>query len=173
MSTPMPGSHEPRKHLAHIQGLRGIAVLVVVLYHLNFFFHGGFVGVDMFFVISGFVIGRMLIQELDESGSINWKYFFFRRARRLTPSLVATLVGTVILTWALFGAGAVAGLNKSLTSGSLFYSNFYYFLQRGYVDLAGDPLRNLWSLSVEEQFYLGLPLLFLSLKLLGGNVRRN
>ena len=172
MSTPMPGSHEPRKHLAHIQGLRGIAVLVVVLYHLNFFFHGGFVGVDMFFVISGFVIGRMLIQELDESGSINWKYFFFRRARRLIPSLVATLVGTVILTWALFGAGAVAGLNKSLTSGSLFYSNFYYFLQRGYVDLAGDPLRNLWSLSVEEQFYLGLPFLFLCLKLLGGNVRR-
>ena len=172
MSTPLPGSHQPRKHLAHIQGLRGIAVLVVVLYHLNFFFHGGFIGVDMFFVISGFVIGRMLIQELDESGGINWSYFFFRRARRLIPSLVATLVGTVFLTWSLFGAGAVAGINKSLTSGSLFYSNFYFFLARGYVDLAGDPLRNLWSLSVEEQFYLGLPFLFLFLKLLGGNVRR-
>ena len=172
MSTPMPGSHQPRKHLAHIQGLRGIAVLVVVLYHLNFFFHGGFIGVDMFFVISGFVIGRMLIQELDESGGINWSYFFFRRARRLIPSLVATLVGTIFLTWSLFGAGAASGLSKSLTSGSLFYSNFYFFLQRGYVDLAGDPLRNLWSLSVEEQFYLGLPFLFLFLKLLGGNVRR-
>ncbi|MTH90700.1 MAG: acetyltransferase, partial [Actinobacteria bacterium] len=65
-----------RKHLVHVQGLRGLAVLVVVLYHFNFFFHGGFIGVDMFFVISGFVIGRMLIQELDESGKINWKYFF-------------------------------------------------------------------------------------------------
>ncbi|CAB4677753.1 unannotated protein [freshwater metagenome] len=168
----MQGSDGVRKHLVHVQGLRGLAVLVVVLYHFNFFFHGGFIGVDMFFVISGFVIGRMLIQELDESGKINWKYFFFRRARRLIPSLVATLIGTVFLTWALFGAGAVAGLNKSLTSGSLFYSNFYFFLERGYVDLAGDPLRNLWSLSVEEQFYLGLPFLFLCLKLLGGNVRR-
>jgi len=172
MSTPILGSHQPRKHLAHIQGLRGLAVLVVVLYHFSFFFHGGFIGVDMFFVISGFVIGRMLIQELDETGKINWKYFFFRRVRRLIPSLVATLIGTVLLTWALFGAGAVAGLNKSLTSGSLFYSNFYFFLERGYVDLAGDPLRNLWSLSVEEQFYLGLPFLFLFLKLLGGDVRR-
>jgi len=168
----MQGSDGVRKHLVHVQGLRGLAVLVVVFYHFNFFFHGGFIGVDMFFVISGFVIGRMLIQELDETGQINWKYFFFRRARRLIPSLVATLIGTVFLTWALFGAGAVAGLNKSLTSGSLFYSNFYFFLARGYVDLAGDPLRNLWSLSVEEQFYLGLPFLFLFLKLLGGNVRR-
>jgi peptidoglycan/LPS O-acetylase OafA/YrhL len=168
----MQGSDGARKHLVHVQGLRGLAVLVVVLYHFNFFFHGGFIGVDMFFVISGFVIGRMLIQELDETGKINWKYFFFRRARRLIPSLVATLIGTVCLTWALFGAGAVAGLNKSLTSGSLFYSNFYFFLARGYIDLAGDPLRNLWSLSVEEQFYLGLPFLFLFLKLLGGNVRR-
>jgi peptidoglycan/LPS O-acetylase OafA/YrhL len=168
----MQGSDMSRKHLVHVQGLRGLAVLVVVLYHFNFFFHGGFIGVDMFFVISGFVIGRMLIQELDETGKINWKYFFFRRARRLIPSLVATLIGTVFLTWALFGAGAVSGLNKSLTSGSLFYSNFYFFLERGYVDLAGDPLRNLWSLSVEEQFYLGLPFLFLFLKLLGGNVRR-
>jgi peptidoglycan/LPS O-acetylase OafA/YrhL len=172
MSTPMPSSDRARKHLVHVQGLRGLAVLVVVLYHFNFFFHGGFIGVDMFFVISGFVIGRMLIQELDQSGGINWKYFFFRRARRLIPSLVATLLGTVFLTWALFGAGSVAGLNKSLTSGILFYSNFYFFLQRGYVDLAGDPLRNLWSLSVEEQFYLGLPFLFLFLRLLGGSVRR-
>lgn len=161
-----------RKHLAHIQGLRGLAVLVVVLYHFNFFFHGGFVGVDMFFVISGFVIGRMLIQELDETGKINWKYFFFRRARRLVPSLVVTLVGTVFLMWALFGASSVAGLNTSLTSGTLFYSNFYFFLQRGYVDLASDPFRNLWSLSVEEQFYLGLPLLFFFSKLLGGSFRR-
>ena len=144
-----------------IQGLRGLAVSLVVLYHAGFLFNGGFIGVDIFFVISGFVIGQSLSRELAQSDKVSWSHFFFRRARRLIPALSLTLVITVIAYWVLFGAESVAALTKSLTSGSLFVSNFYFFLERGYVDLASDPLRNLWSLSVEEQFYFALPIIFL------------
>ena len=143
-----------------IQGLRGLAVSLVVLYHAGFLFNGGFIGVDIFFVISGFVIGQSLGREIAQSDKVSWSHFFFRRARRLIPALSLTLVVTVIAYWALFGVKSVATLAKSLTSGSLFVSNFYFFLERGYVDLASDPLRNLWSLSVEEQFYFALPMLF-------------
>ena len=144
-----------------IQGLRGFAVSLVVLYHAGFLFNGGFIGVDIFFVISGFVIGQSLSRELAQADKVSWSDFFFRRARRLIPALSLTLVVTVIAYWALFGVESVALLTKSLTSGSLFVSNFYFFLERGYVDLASDPLRNLWSLSVEEQFYFALPVIFL------------
>jgi peptidoglycan/LPS O-acetylase OafA/YrhL len=153
--------HGSSPRIPFIQGLRGLAVSLVVLYHAGFLFNGGFIGVDIFFVISGFVIGHSLSRELAQSDKISWSHFFFRRARRLIPALSLTLVITVIAYWVLFGAESVAALTKSLTSGSLFVSNFYFFLERGYVDLASDPLRNLWSLSVEEQFYFALPIIFL------------
>jgi len=152
--------HGSSTRIPLIQGLRGLAVSLVVLYHAGFLFNGGFIGVDIFFVISGFVIGQSLGREIAQSDKVSWSHFFFRRARRLIPALSLTLVVTVIAYWALFGVKSVATLAKSLTSGSLFVSNFYFFLERGYVDLASDPLRNLWSLSVEEQFYFALPILF-------------
>jgi peptidoglycan/LPS O-acetylase OafA/YrhL len=141
--------------------LRGLAVGLVVLYHAGFFFNGGFIGVDIFFVISGFVIGQSLGREIAQTGKVSWSQFFFRRARRLIPALSLTLFITIISYWVSFGIESVASLTKSLTSGSLFVSNFYFFLERSYVDLASDPLRNLWSLSVEEQFYFALPIIFL------------
>ena len=141
--------HGSSTRIPFIQGLRGLAVSLVVLYHAGFLFNGGFIGVDVFFVISGFVIGQSLSREIAQSGKVGWSHFFFRRARRLIPALSLTLVVTVIAYWVLFGVESVAALTKSLTSGSLFVSNFYFFLERGYVDLASDPLRNLWSLSVE------------------------
>lgn len=153
--------HGSSTRIPFIQGLRGLAVSLVVLYHAGFLFNGGFIGVDIFFVISGFVIGQSLSREIAHTGKVNWSQFFFRRARRLIPALSITLFLTVIANWALFGIKSVASLTKSLTSGSLFVSNFYFFLERGYVDLASDPLRNLWSLSVEEQFYFALPIIFL------------
>ena len=156
--------------LAHIQGLRGLAVGLVVLYHAGFFFNGGFIGVDVFFVISGFVIGASLNRELEQHGVIRWPSFFFRRIRRLVPALSVTLLGTLLLNWAFFGAADVDLLTKPLVSGSLFISNFYFFLERGYVALDHDPLRNLWSLSVEEQFYLALPIIFVITKF--GNASR-
>jgi peptidoglycan/LPS O-acetylase OafA/YrhL len=151
--------------LSHIQGLRGLAVGLVVLYHAGFFFNGGFIGVDVFFVISGFVIGASLNRELEQRGVIRWRSFFFRRVRRLVPALSVTLLGTLLLYWAFFGAADVALLTRPLVSGSFFISNFYFFLERGYIALDNDPLRNLWSLSVEEQFYLALPLVFIVAKM--------
>ena len=153
-------SHGSSTRIPFIQGLRGLAVSLVVLYHAGFLFNGGFIGVDIFFVISGFVIGQSLRREIEKSAKVSWSYFFFRRARRLIPALSLTLVITVVAYWVLVGVESVATLTKSLMSGSLFVSNFYFFLERGYVDLASDPLRNLWSLSVEEQFYFALPILF-------------
>ena len=153
--------HGSSTRIPFIQGLRGLAVSLVVLYHAGFLFNGGFIGVDIFFVISGFVIGQSLSREIVQTGRVSWSQFFFRRARRLIPALSLTLFITVIAYWVLFGVESVATLTKSLTSGSLFVSNFYFFLERGYVDLASDPLRNLWSLSVEEQFYFALPIIFL------------
>ena len=153
--------HGSSTRIPFIQGLRGLAVSLVVLYHAGFLFNGGFIGVDIFFVISGFVIGQSLSREIVQTGRVSWSQFFFRRARRLIPALSLTLIITVIAYWVLFGVESVATLTKSLTSGSLFVSNFYFFLERGYVDLASDPLRNLWSLSVEEQFYFALPIIFL------------
>ncbi len=152
--------HGSSTRIPFIQGLRGLAVSLVVLYHAGFLFNGGFIGVDIFFVISGFVIGQSLSREIAQSDKVSWSHFFFRRGRRLIPALSLTLVITVMAYWVLFGIESVATLTKSLTSGSLFVSNFYFFLERGYVDLALDPLRNLWSLSVEEQFYFALPILF-------------
>lgn len=156
--------------ISHIQGLRGLAVGLVVLYHVGFFFNGGFIGVDVFFVISGFVIGASLNRELEQHGVIRWPSFFFRRIRRLVPALSITLLGTLFLYWAFFGAADVELLTKPLVSGSLFISNFYFFMERGYVDLDHYPLRNLWSLSVEEQFYLALPIIFVITKF--GNASR-
>ena len=157
-------SNSASNRLAHIQGLRGLAVVLVVLYHVGFFFGGGFIGVDVFFVISGFVIGASLNRELEQHGSIRWSSFFFRRIRRLVPALSITLLGTLLLYWVFFGAADVELLTKPLVSGSFFISNFYFFLERGYVALDNDPLRNLWSLSVEEQFYLALPIIFVITK---------
>ncbi len=122
-------------------------------------------GVDVFFVISGFVIGASLNRELEQHGVIRWLSFFFRRVRRLVPALSVTLLGTLLLYWAFFGATDVALLTRPLVSGSFFISNFYFFLESGYIALDNDPLRNLWSLSVEEQFYLALPLVFIAAKI--------
>ena len=147
--------------ISSVQGLRGLAVALVVLYHAGFLFNGGFIGVDVFFAISGFVIGKSLVREIERFGKVSWPQFFLRRARRLIPVLSLTLVVTALAHWIFFGIKSVATLTRSFVSVSLFVSNFYFFLERGYVDLASDPLRNLWSLSVEEQFYFTLPVLFL------------
>lgn len=148
-------------HIISIQGLRGLAVATVVLYHAGLLFNGGFIGVDIFFVISGYVIGASLLRELRLSGTISWLNFYLRRAKRLVPALVTTLVGTILLYLLIDGVRGANSLSRSLISGVFFVSNFYFFFERGYVALDTNPLRNLWSLSVEEQFYLALPILFI------------
>jgi len=147
-----------------IQGLRALAVLLVVAYHAGLPLHGGFIGVDVFFAISGFVITRMLVAELAETGGLRLPRFYARRVRRLLPALAVllvavALVGTLASPIASQRVGGLTGVWASI-----FAANAYlYNLGTGYFDLNAslDPLLHTWTLAVEEQFYLVFPALLL------------
>lgn len=161
---------EHTRYRPDIDGLRAIAVLSVLLYHVDVAaFSGGYIGVDIFFVISGFLITRLIRDEVLKTGTFSFANFYLRRARRLLPSFLFTLVVCFIITFFLFPPPLMEQF-----SGSLFYSvislaNVYFWGQSGYFDNAAvyKPLLHIWSLSVEEQFYLIWPLLlvFLLLKI--------
>ena len=146
-----------------IQGLRAIAVFVVVCFHAGLSVHGGFAGVDVFFVISGFVITAMLAREWQRTGTLRFRTFYARRFRRLTPAL-AVLVLVVIVIAALVQSPLGAQQITAQTGiGALLLSANIVIAKNtgGYFDApaATNPLLNTWSLSVEEQFYLLFPLL--------------
>ncbi|HEX6313765.1 MAG TPA: acyltransferase family protein [Gemmatimonadaceae bacterium] len=152
-----------------IEGLRGIAILLVVLFHAGVSgMRGGFVGVDVFFVLSGFFITAMLARELAETGDVDVNAFYTRRALRLLPALLVTLLvtlGAVFWLYAPIDRAAIADVARAvaLHGGNVAFA-------RGAVDYfsTGDnPLLHTWSLAVEEQFYLVWPLLFLSVGSLG------
>lgn len=154
-----------RHHRLDIQGLRAIAVLMVVAFHAGLPAPGGFVGVDVFFVISGFVITGMLMREWTTDGRIRLGRFYVRRFKRLGPAL-ALVVGVVMLASFLllspFGGAQTA--SKTGLGAMLLAANIVIERTTGdYFDAAAEnnPLLNLWSLSVEEQFYLVFPLLLL------------
>ena len=157
--------HTPR---LDIQGLRAIAVIVVVAFHAGLPIPGGFVGVDIFFVISGYVITGMLIRELGKSGSIRLRSFYARRIKRLVPALTLVLVVTLALTALL---GSPFDNQQSTTAftaiGAIFMvANYVIFLASGNyfaTPPTNNPLLNTWSLSVEEQFYLVFPAVLLML----------
>ncbi|WP_051062268.1 acyltransferase family protein [Ilumatobacter nonamiensis] len=144
-----------------VQGLRGIAVLLVVLFHAELVFPGGFVGVDVFFVISGFVISRLLFAELRARGTIELRSFYARRVRRIVPVAavvtVCTLIGSMIF---LSPTGAQQRAAETGIAASLFVANFFLaFTGDGYFAASDElnPFTHYWSLSVEEQFYLVMP----------------
>lgn len=152
-----------------IQGLRGIAVLLVVIYHAGLALPGGYIGVDMFFVISGFVISQLLLREIATNGQIDLWNFFLRRIRRLLPALSVVLASTLFLTTFVFSPiglqtedgqllGEIQEVAQTVRAGSLFSTNVYFFFQSNYWALAESPLRHLWSLAVEEQFYFIFPI---------------
>jgi peptidoglycan/LPS O-acetylase OafA/YrhL len=152
----------PRR--ADIQGLRALAILLVVAYHADLPIAGGYLGVDIFFAISGFVITAMLAAELAETGSIRLQHFYARRVRRLLPALALML-----FVVALAGALLSPAVTQETTAGtgiaaSLFSANIYLLgLGSGYFEPAAtlNPLLHTWTLAVEEQFYLLFPLLLL------------
>ena len=149
---------------ADIQGLRAVAVLLVVAFHAGLRVPGGFSGVDVFFAISGFVITGTLLRELTSAGRIDLPRFYGRRIRRLLPALalmvtVVAVLGTVASPLATQRTGALTGI-----AASVFAANVYlYQLPAGYFDVSAtlDPLLHTWTLAVEEQFYLVFPALLI------------
>ena len=154
-----------------LDGLRALAVLAVILYHAHLppWLPGGFLGVEVFFVISGYLITSLLLKEWERDQRVNLKVFWLRRARRLLPALFLLLA--VVLTFAvLFLPEEVAGLRPAALAAATYVSNWLLIFQNlSYFQTVGRPplLQHLWSLAVEEQFYLiWPPLFFLLMRLL-------
>ena len=138
------------KYRAEIDGLRALAVLPVILFHAGFeWFSGGFVGVDIFFVISGYLITTIIISEMaeDKFSIIN---FYERRARRILPALFFVMLICIPFAWMWMLPEALENFGQSLVSTSLFANNFLLMLTAGYWDLASEykPLMHTWSLAV-------------------------
>jgi peptidoglycan/LPS O-acetylase OafA/YrhL len=153
------------KYRSDIDGLRAVAVLGVVIYHA--FPHvlpGGFTGVDIFFVISGYLISGILYKA-HQDGSFSFKDFYARRIRRIFPALIAMLVITLAYGWMILLSGEFQQLGKHMAAGMLFIQNIVFWKESGYFDISANlkPLLNLWSLAVEEQFYIFFPLLLMLL----------
>ena len=146
-----------------IDGLRAIAVLAVVLYHFDVVgVRGGFVGVDVFFVISGYLITGIIQSELAR-GEFTLARFYERRARRIFPALFVMLLATMVAGIFLLLPSDLGRLGQATIATILFVSNGLYYERSGYFDEGSDfnPLLHTWSLGVEEQFYVGLPLLLM------------
>jgi peptidoglycan/LPS O-acetylase OafA/YrhL len=150
---------------ADIDGLRAVAVGAVVLFHaFPEYVPGGFAGVDVFFVISGFLISRLIFDQA-ESGSFSLPRFYARRVRRLFPALAVVLFTATAVGWLILLPEAYARLGTQVAASSVFAANIYFWLQSSYFspDAHTFPLLHLWSLGVEEQFYIAWPLLVMAL----------
>jgi peptidoglycan/LPS O-acetylase OafA/YrhL len=163
-TTPAAGAARPTGHLPGLDGLRAISVIAVLIYHAGFsWLHGGFLGVEVFFVVSGYLITALLMSEVAGSGTVSLRGFWLRRARRLLPALVMVLIAVTVGA-ALFGSAQVQSDVKRDLPWAVFYA-------ANWGQIVGDaayfanlsPFRHLWSLAVEEQWYLVWPLIVLGL----------
>ena len=148
-----------------IDGLRALAVLAVIGYHtFPIWVTGGFTGVDVFFVISGFLISSIIFQSLD-AGTFSLANFYARRIRRIFPALILVLASCLALGWHLLLTDEYIQLGKHTAGGAAFGPNFVLIKEAGYFDVTAEskPLLHLWSLGIEEQFYIVWPLLLLLL----------
>ena len=149
-----------RRYRPEIDGLRAVAVIGVVLFHLGLGFPGGFVGVDVFFVISGYLITGILLRQLNED-RFSLVDFWARRIRRIAPAAIVMVIGTLLIGGYLQTPGRYSELARSAMAHVLMASNCYFTRDQGYFAEKSDfePLLHTWSLSVEEQFYFIFPLL--------------
>ncbi len=153
------------QYRAEIDGLRALAILPVVFFHAGFsFVSGGFLGVDVFFVLSGYLITSIIIAELKD-GSFTIVNFYERRARRILPALACSVTVSLLFAAVIFRPPDLKFFSQSLTSVALFSSNIYFFLKTDYFGPAAEkhPLLHTWSLAVEEQFYIIFPILLMIL----------
>jgi peptidoglycan/LPS O-acetylase OafA/YrhL len=149
------------KYRADIDGLRAVAILSVVGFHaFPKLIHGGFIGVDIFFVVSGFLISTILFGSL-EKDSFSFVEFYSRRIRRIFPGLIVVLIAAFTAGWFLLLADEYKQFGSHLAGGAGFISNLILWNESDYFDNAAEtkPLLHLWSLGIEEQFYIIWPLL--------------
>ena len=152
------------KYLPSIDSLRALAVLAVIIYHVDVnYLPGGFLGVDLFFVLSGYLISSLIIKEYKKTGSVNLYNFYIRRARRLLPAVYFMItIGLVVMV--LFNEVLLRKSHLDAIFGYIYSSNWWYIFHKlDYFDSFGaqSPFKHLWSLAIEEQFYMIFPLLFL------------
>ena len=148
-----------------IDGLRAIAVLPVILFHAGFsLFNGGFVGVDVFFVISGYLITSIILKDLDQK-KFTLKNFYTRRIKRILPALIVIITFSFFFSIFLLPPEELKSFSKSVISALTFWSNFLFSFETDYFDIIAEykPLLHTWSLSIEEQFYILYPLFFILL----------
>ena len=152
------------KYLPSIDSLRAIAVIAVIIYHIDAnYLHGGFLGVDLFFVLSGYLISSLIIKEYKSTGTVNLYNFYVRRARRLLPA-VYFMITVVLIIITLFNGVLLKKSYLDALFGYIYSSNWWYIFHKlDYFDSFGSqsPFKHLWSLAIEEQFYMFFPLIFL------------
>lgn len=156
--------------IPQIQALRAFAAVLVVIYHAKVT-SGGYIGVDIFYVISGYLITGLLLRELESSGTLNLKSFYLRRIKRLLPTSFFVLAITGLIAWYLYPATMRAGLARDIAAAGMYISNYLFaFWQMDYQNLSAIPpvVIHYWSLAVEEQFYIFWPFIIFALFKRGG-----
>ena len=161
------------KHRSEIDGLRTLAVIPVVIYHLKipfgsgYFLPGGFLGVDIFFVISGFLITKLILEEIHQTGQFSITNFYARRARRILPALILVILASISVSVFILMPSELHRFSTSVIASLGFASNIYWYFTLGeYGAQSGllQPLLHTWSLAIEEQFYIFFPLLLMLIK---------
>jgi peptidoglycan/LPS O-acetylase OafA/YrhL len=150
-----------KNYRPEIDGLRSLAIVPILLFHADFaLFSGGYIGVDIFFVISGYLITGIILNEINDH-KFRLIHFYERRARRILPNLLFVIIFSTLISWFFLSIYDLQSFGKSLLGVATFSSNIYFWLQSGYFSESTEliPLIHTWSLSVEEQFYLFFPIL--------------
>ena len=156
--------------IPQIQALRAFAAVLVVIYHAKIT-SGGYIGVDIFYVISGYLITGLLLRELERTGTLALKAFYLRRIKRLLPTSFFVLAITAITAWWLYPSTMRADLGRDIAAAGIYISNYLFaFWQMDYQNLSAIPpvVIHYWSLAVEEQFYLFWPFIIFALYKRGG-----
>jgi len=158
--------------ILQIQGLRALAAILVVFFHARLV-PGGFIGVDIFYVISGYLITGLILREIEKTGRLDLKSFYARRIKRLLPTSVFVLFVTAVFAWVLLPAINRDALGRDLFAAAAYISNYLFaWWQNDYQNLNAtpSPFIHYWSLAVEEQFYLLWPLFILILARYGKKI---